>query len=125
MKPSVRELSAVAAALVPLVVMSSIPGCAPPPRLEYPGHRSFTTVNVSSLRVGMEPSAIKQVFGDPDAEYEMEFGGDVEEAWIGRVWIYFTELDRSLRHALRYKKSVLVFYPPGPNMKLNHWVVEE
>ena len=33
--------------------------------------------------------------------------------------------DRKFIYVKRYKKNLLVFFPPGEGMKLNHWVIEE
>ena len=106
-------------------LLGAVLGCASSAPYMYPGHKSLTPDTAAQLRVGMSPTEIKELFGAPDQEYEMKFGADVGNEWKGYVWIYFTEVDKRLKHVRRYKKFMLVFYPPGPNMMLNHWVPED
>lgn len=108
-----------------LAVALCVLGCASTANLTYPGHKTFTEENASQLEVGMSPGEVRGIFGEPDEELEMDFGEDVGEPWTGYVWVYFTEVDRRLKYAKRYKKSLFVFYPPGKDMRLNHWVLEE
>ena len=115
-------LRSVTAFLISTLILS---GCATTYRLSYPGHKTFTDVNVARLRVGMSAEEIRSIFGEPDEEYTAEFGSGVGNEWKGRVWIYFTRLDPKLMYAKRYKKNVFVFYPAEGNMRLNHWEIEE
>lgn len=98
--------------------------CAVPYSYSYPGHRTFTGDNIESLHVGMSYSEVSRIFGEPDEQYVSNFGADVGEEWLGRVWIYFVKLDRKLRYAKRYMKNTFVFYPSEGDMRLNHWAFE-
>ena len=100
-------------------------GCATVYQYSYPGHETFTNTNIALLRSGMTPTEVQGIFGKPDVVYDASFGENVGEPWAGRVWVYFTKEDPSFEHVKRYKKNMLVFYPPGENMKLNHWDIEE
>ena len=73
----------------------------------------------------MNPAEVQAIFGSPDKTYDASFGKDVGEPWTGRVWLYFTKVDPNFMHVKRYKKNLLVFYLPGDQMKLNHWVFEK
>lgn len=99
-------------------------GCATSYRYFYPGCKDFTEDQVSQLYVGMPPEEIVDLLGVPQEQYTAEFGADVGEPWTGRAFVYFTELDRDLKYAKRYKKNLLVFYPSEGAMKLNHWELE-
>ena len=99
--------------------------CATTYKYVYPGHKTFIVDNVAKLKIGMTATEIRQIFGNPDEEYGANFGSNVGEEWKGRVWLYFTELDTSLKHAKRYKKNMFVFYPSSGDMRLNHWKIEE
>ena len=100
-------------------------GCAVPHTYSYGGHTTFTMGNVNRLHTGMSPAEIRTIFGSPDKIYDASFGKNVGEPWTGRVWLYFTQVDRKFRYVKRYKKNLLIFYPPGGQMRLNHWVIEE
>ena len=100
-------------------------GCTLPHTYSYVGNNTFTIDNVNRLHTGMSPNAIRAIFGAPDKIYDASFGKNVGEPWNGRVWLYFTRADRKFIYVKRYKKNLLVFYPPGEGMKLNHWVIEE
>ena len=100
-------------------------GCAAPHTYSYVGHTTFTIDNVNRLHTGMSPDDVRDVFGTPDKIYDASFGKNVGEPWTGRVWLYFTQVDRTFIYVKRYKKNLLVFYPPGEQMRLNHWVIED
>ena len=100
-------------------------GCAASHTYSYVGHTTFTTDNVNRIHTGMSPNEVQAIFGSPDKIYDASFGKNVGEAWTGRVWLYFTKVDPNFMHVKRYKKNLLVFYPPGDRMRLNHWVIEE
>jgi hypothetical protein len=100
-------------------------GCTMPHTYSYPGHTTFTVDNVNQLHTGMNPAEVQAIFGSPDKTYDASFGKDVGEPWTGRVWLYFTKVDPNFMHVKRYKKNLLVFYPPGEQMRLNHWIIEE
>ena len=91
----------------------------------YEGNQTFTIDNVNQLHTGMSPDEVRTMFGSPDKIYDASFGKNLGEPWTGRVWLYFTQVDRKFRYVRRYKKNLLVFYPPGEQMRLNHWVIEE
>ena len=100
-------------------------GCAMGHTYSYVGHTTFTVDNVDRIHTGMSPDAVRAMFGSPDKTYDASFGKNVGEPWTGRVWLYFTKVDPKFIYVKRYKKNLLVFYPPGEQMRLNHWVVEE
>ena len=100
-------------------------GCAVPHTYSYVGHTTFTIDNVNKLHTGMSPNEVRAMLGSPHKIYDAPFGKSVGEPWIGRVWLYFTQVDRKFVYVKRYKKNLLVFYPPGAQMRLNHWVIEE
>ena len=100
-------------------------GCAAPYTYSYPGHSTFTAANTNRLYTGMSSDEVRALFGSPDKAYDASFGKSVGEPWTGRVWLYFTEIDRKFKHLNRYRKNLFVFYPPGDQMKLNHWVIEK
>ena len=100
-------------------------GCAAPHTYSYVGHTTFTIDNVNRLHTGMSPDDVRDVFGAPDKIYDASFGKNVGDPWTGRVWLYFTQVDRKFIYVKRYKKNLLVFYPPSEQMRLNHWVIEE
>ena len=100
-------------------------GCAAPYTYSYPGHATFSAENTNRLYTGMSSDEVRALFGMPDKEYDATFGKSVGEPWTGRVWLYFTEKDRKFRNVKRYKKNLFVFYPPGNQMNLNHWVIEK
>ena len=100
-------------------------GCTSTYTYSYPGHSTFTAENANRLYTGMSSDEVRAIFGNPDKAYDASFGKSVGEPWTGRVWLYFTEKDRKFRHVKRYKKNLFVFYPPGDQMKLNHWVIEK
>jgi hypothetical protein len=108
-----------------LLAIVALAGCATTYRYKYPGHKTFTASNLARLKIGMGAEEVRLLLGDPDEQYVGEFGTDTGEEWNGMVWVYFTELDKSLMYAKRYKKNILVFYPPDGDMKLNHWELEE
>ena len=99
-------------------------GCASSHTYSY-GHTTFTMDNMNQLHTGMSPDEVRTMFGSPDKIYDASFGKNVGEPWTGRVWLYFTQVDRKFIYVKRYKKNLLVFYPPGRQMRLNHWVIEE
>ena len=99
-------------------------GCTVPYTYSYPGHTTFTRNNMDQLHTGMSSNEVRAIFGSPDKIYDASFGKDVGEPWTGRVWLYFTKVDPNFMHVKRYKKNLLVFYPLGEQMKLNHWVIE-
>jgi len=101
-----------------------ISGCASTYRYTYPGHKTFTESNVAKLEVGMSAEEVQMLFGSPDEEYTGTFGADVGMEWTGNTWLYFTDVDKSLMYAKRYKKNIFVFHPPDGDMKLNHWEFE-
>lgn len=100
-------------------------GCATPYTYSYPERTTFTIDNVNRLYTGMSPDAVRAIFGSPDKTYDASFGKNVGKPWTGRVWLYFTKVDPKFIYVKRYRKNLLVFYPPGEQMRLNHWVVEE
>ena len=100
-------------------------GCAVPHTYSYVGHTTFTTDNVNKLHTGMSPDEVLAVFGSPHKIYDGSFGQNAGEPWTGRIWLYFTQVDRKFMYVKRYKRNLLVFYPPGAQMRLNHWVIEE
>ena len=100
-------------------------GCAVPHTYSYVGHTTFTVGNVDRIHTGMSPNEVRVMFGSPDKTYDASFGKNVGEPWTGRVWLYFTKVDPKFIYVKRYKKNLLVFYPPGEQMRLNHWVIEE
>ena len=111
----------VCACILGLVLLS---GCASTYRYSYPGCKTFTDENVAQLRVGMSHAEVIALFGDPDEQYVSEYGTDVGEPWTGRALLYFTEVDRDLQYAKRYRKHLLVFFPSEGEMRLNHWELE-
>ena len=115
-------ISCVAVSLICGVLFS---GCPSAYRYSYPGNKTFTNQNIARLHVGMPSEDVKAIFGEPDEQYAAEFGADVGKKWNGKVWVYFTKLDRKLKYVKRYKKNIFVFYPAESNMKLNHWEIEE
>ena len=100
-------------------------GCTTPYTYSYPGRTTFTIDNANRLHTGMSPDEVRAIFGSPDKIYDAPFGKNVGEPWTGRVWLYFTKVDRKFIYVKRYKKNLLVFYPPGGQMRLNHWIIEE
>ncbi len=124
MKPELLHTRLYSAMACLLLASVLICGCAPIHRYSHPGHKTFTEANTSALEVGMDADLVRSVFGAPDDVQTMTFGADLGEEWTGTAWIYFTEPDRSLMYARRYKKSVLVFHGSAGNMKLNHWSIE-
>ena len=100
-------------------------GCATPYTYSYPRRTTFTINNVNRLYTGMSADEVRAIFGSPDKIYNASFGKNVGEPWTGRVWLYFTKEDPKFIYVKRYKKNLLVFYPPGEQMRLNHWVIEE
>ena len=100
-------------------------GCTTPYAYSYPGRTTFTIDNVNRLYTGMSPDEVRAIFGSPDKIYNASFGKNVGEPWTGRSWLYFTKVDPKFIYVKRYKKNLLVFYPPGEQMRLNHWVVEK
>lgn len=99
-------------------------GCAPAYRYSHSECRTFTDENVAQLRVGMSHAEVIALFGDPDEQYVSEYGADVGEPWTGRALIYFTNVDKDLEYAKRYRKNLLVFFPSEGEMTLNHWELE-
>ena len=100
-------------------------GCAASHTYSYVGHTTFSVDNVNRIYTGMNPDEVRSIFGSPDKIYDASFGKNIGEPWTGRVWLYFTQVDRKFIYVKRYKKNLLVFYPPGKQMRLNHWVIEE
>ena len=100
-------------------------GCTVPHTYSYVGNTTFTTDKVNRLHTGMSPDEVLGMFGSPHKIYDASFGKNLGEPWTGRVWMYFTQADRKFIHVKRYRKNLLVFYPPGERMRLNHWVIEE
>ena len=100
-------------------------GCTAPYTYSYPGRITFTIENINRLYTGMSPDEVRAIFGSPDRIYNASFGKNVGEPWTGRVWLYFTREDPKFRYVKRYKKNLLVFYPLGEQMRLNHWVIEK
>ena len=100
-------------------------GCTAPYTYSYPGHSTFTEENTNRLYTGMSSDEVRMLFGTPDKAYDASFGKSVGEPWTGRVWLYFTKRDRNFKHVKRYEKNLFVFYPPGNQMKLNHWIIEK
>ena len=100
-------------------------GCTLPHTYSYGGHTTFTIDSVNQLHTGMNPDEVRAIFGSPDKIYNASFGKNAGEPWTGRVWLYFTRVDREFRYVKRYKKNLLIFFPPGEQMRLNHWVIEE
>jgi len=100
-------------------------GCTVPYTYTYAGHSTFTEENTSRLYTGMRSDEVRELFGTPDKAYDASFGKNVGEPWTGRVWLYFTKRDFKSKHVKRYKKNLFVFYPPGDQMKLNHWIIEK
>ncbi|MFH1689540.1 MAG: hypothetical protein ABIE42_04800 [Candidatus Eisenbacteria bacterium] len=117
-----RGITFMALCLVAALVLG---GCATTYKYSYPGCKAFTDENVGQLRVGMPYADAVALFGDPDEQYVSEFGADAGEPWTGRALVYFTELDKELKYAKRYKKNVLMFHPSEGEMKLNHWELEQ
>ena len=100
-------------------------GCTVPYNYSYPGRSTFTAENTNRLYTGMSADEVRAIFGSPDKAHDATFGKSVGEPWTGRVWLYFTKRDRKFKHVKRYKKNLFVIYPPGNQMKLNHWIVEK
>ena len=100
-------------------------GCTTSYTYSYPGRSTFTIDNVDRLYTGMSSDEVQAIFGFPDKTYDVSFGKNIGQPWTGRVWLYFTKVDPKFRYVKRYKKNMLVFYPPGEQMRLNHWVIEE
>ena len=111
--------------LATLVLASMILDCAPTSKRYYPAYYAFSEANKKRLHVGMTAKEAQSIFGKPDVVYDAVFGQDVGESWQGRVWLYFTRPDPSLKYVVRYEKNMLVFYPPGDHMRLNYWQIEE
>lgn len=119
-----RETQYLALILI-AVGFTVVQGCAVPYTYSYPGHTTFTVDNTNRLHTGMGSNEVRAIFGTPDKTYDAPFGENVGEPWTGRVWLYFTKVDPKFTHVKRYKKNLFVFYPPGDQMKLNHWVIEK
>ena len=96
------------------LIVGLVASCAskPPPR----------TLNPT---LGMSSEEVRSILGNPDAEFDSEFGHESENGeWTGRVWLYFGPLDSRYRFVKRRFKDTYVFYPPDEEMQLNHWIRE-
>ena len=119
--PATAPIRIAAVCLISALVLTS---CAPTYRYSRQGHSTFVDENVAQLHVGMLPSEVVALFGQPDEQYVSSFGADVGEPWTGRAWLYFVRRDSRLLYVHRYEKCTFVFYPADGDMTLNHWELE-